>query len=370
MMKKILLTFAVGILLITGTTNAQTLHLINYCNTLDTIIGTQNDHDSTINEASLIASLIGYNIKFYEGVGENCSNERLSEVLNSLKCGKDDIILFYYSGHGGRSPKDKSEYPQMCLKYSGYEQNKWYPVHTVIEKLQQKSARFTLVLTDCCNTPGSLVTPKSVLADKTEPVELTEHEVGRYKKLFLESKGIVIATSSKKGQASGGSKEIGGLFTYVFWKIALPSAISGEIPATWNDILSLTSEILKIKQEPVFEIHLQPAAIPTQTMPQQNVTAVDEAFAKELSALLDKSKSMDWRMEQADYLAGKYFTADAKVATVARNGSTIIEYESAREFLRRIASSSFIKQVNIVKELADNQGKRTYLKVQEIRIKK
>ena len=105
-------------------------------------------------------------------------------------------------------------------------------------------------------------------------------------------------------------------------------------------------------------------------MPQQNVTTVDEAFAKELSALLDKSKSMDWRMDQADYLAGKYFTADAKVATVARNGSTIIEYESAREFLRRIASSSFIKQVNIVKELADNQGKRTYLKVQEIRIKK
>ena len=86
-----------------------------------------------------------------------------------------------------------------------------------------------------------------------------------------------------------------------------------------------------------------------------------------MAMLLDVSHSEDWRLNQANNLANKYFTSDAKVATVGRNGSTIIEYESARDFLRRIAVSKLISKMNVIKEMTDSSGKRTYIKVQEIR---
>lgn len=370
-MKKHIIIFAALALLSSSILSAQTLHLINFCNTLlSEDFGIERDYDRIVNEASMVASLIGYNIDYYIGDGENCSNERLTEVLNTLNCGKDDIIIFYYSGHGGRSPKDQSEFPQMCLKYSPINQDKFVAVHTVVERLREKNARFTLVLTDCCNSTASGISVKSLLDDMTNAVELTDAEVGRYKKLFVESKGIVVATSSKKGQTSSGSPK-GGLFSRALLEVALPQAINGNIPATWADVLQQTSSVISSRQEPYWEISLQPATVATPTVePQQAITAVDNSFAKELSDLLDKSRSVDWRLEQADWLAKKYFADDAKVATVGRNGSTVIEYELARDFLRRIASSTFVKQVNIIKESTNQQGKRNYLKVQEIRIKK
>lgn len=370
-MKKHIVIFAVLAVLAGGVASAQTLHLVNFCNTLlPEDFGIERDYDRLVSEASLVASLIGYDIDYYIGEGENCSKERLMGALDDLKCGKDDIIIFYYSGHGGRARNDQSEFPQMCLKYSPVDQDKFVAVHTVVEKLQAKNARFTLVLTDCCNSSSSGISVKSLLDDMTGAVELTEAEVARYKKLFLESKGIVVATSSKKGQTSGGGRK-GGVFTCALWEYAIPQAINGTIPATWNDVLALTSTAIGSRQQPYWEIRLQPvvAAAPA-PVAQPTVTSVDNAFAADLSALLDKTRSVDWRMEQADWLAKRYFSDNAKVATVGRNGTTVIDYESARDFLRRIASSSFVKQVNIIKESTDRQGKRNYIKVQEIRIKK
>ena len=219
------------------------------------------------------------------------------------------------------------------------------------------------------------------LSEKYTPMEKN------YKKLFLESRGLVVATSSKKGQVSypvlqqrGNRKDKkGGAFSFALFEFAMEKALQGHIEASWQSVLKETAMTMKNvfpmpvqEQEPYYELNVQSAAAASAapaTQP-QSVAAADNALASELSTLLDKSHSLDWRLEQAEYLAKKHFSADAKVATVARNGSTIVEYESALDFLRRIASSAFVKQVNIIKAMTDPQGKHTYMKVQEIRLKK
>ena len=212
-MKKVLLLAFVTILFMIGNASAQTVHVINFCNTLDPNIGCEVDYSRTKQEAGLIAAYLNYGIRFYNGEGNNCSKENLMNTLNSLKCNKNDIVLFYYSGHGTRSKQDNSEFPQMCLKYnSAYDEDKFVPVHTVIEKLQAKGARFTLVMTDCCNNPVSGVSPKSLMSKDGGSMVDSDVVARNYRKLFLESQGMVVLTGCKKGQCSLGGKNWGARF--------------------------------------------------------------------------------------------------------------------------------------------------------------
>lgn len=369
-MKKALLLVFVAVFFVIGNAAAQTLHVINFCNTLDPNIGCEVDYPRTKQEAGLIAAYLNYGIRYYDGVGENCSNENLMNTLNSLRCKKDDIILFYYSGHGTRSPQDKSEFPQMCLKYHGYDQDKFVAVHTVVEKLQAKGARFTLVLTDCCNNVVPGVSSKSMMSKDGGVIVYNEAVARNYRKLFLEKKGTVVVTSSKKGQTSGGNKIIGGRFSYHFFGSGLYSACNGQIAATWDKVLERVSSKLTGLQEPYYEINLKPVSTSpssTPTPPPTPVIAAEPTFADELGTLLDGSHSEDWLNNQVNYLANKYFTSDSKVVTVGRNGTTILEHESARLFLRRIAGSEKISKINVVNEKTDSTGKHSYIKVQEIR---
>lgn len=370
-MKKVLLQAFVVFFFIIGNASAQTLHVINFCNTLDPNIGCEIDYPRTKQEAGLIAAYLNYGIKYYDGVGQNCSKENLMNVLNSLKCNKDDIILFYYSGHGTRSSQDTSEFPQMCLKYD-YDESKFVAVHTVIEKLQAKGARFTLVMTDCCNNAIPGVSAKSLMSKNGGPIVYDEAVARNYRKLFLEKKGIVAVTSSKKGQTSGGGKTHGGLFSYAFFEIGLYAACTGVVPATWENVLGMVTTALQGHQEPYYEIKLKqvsttPSSTPAPAPAPTPVIAAEPTFASDLATLLDGSHSEEWLNERVNYLANKYFTSDSKVITVGRNGSSILEHESARLFLRRIASSGKISKINIINEKTDSSGKHSYIKVQEIR---
>ena len=264
-MKKGLLLVFVAILFMIDSASAQTIHVINFCNTLDPDIGCEVDYERTKQEAGLIAAYLNYSIRFYNGEGNACSKENLMNTLNSLKCNKNDIVLFYYSGHGTRSHQDTSEFPQMCLKYnSAYDEGKFVSLQTVIDKLQTKEARFTLVMADCCNNPVSGVSPKSLMSKDGSSLVYNEAVARNYRKLFLEPQGMVILTGCKKGQYSLGGKKWGGLLSDQFFGNGLYSAAKGDIPATWNSVLQNTYELVKnlaksanSVQEPYYEIRLK-----------------------------------------------------------------------------------------------------------------
>lgn len=387
-----ILVAAAAVLFAVVNLHAQKLHVINYCNTLDTSIGTQADLERIIKHSMEIAGALKYEFNYTEGVDEECSREKLMADLNNLQCGKEDIVLFYYSGHGMRSDKDKSPFPQMCLKYEGYEQEKWVPVHTVVEKLRSKGARLTLVITDCCNSIDSYVTAKSKSPMSKDEGTIDSKVVENIKKLFLGQKGVVVATSSKAGQPSAGSSKSGGFFSSVLFEYSLYKASIGKLPTTWQDVLSDVNRVFnanpvryanedgttyEVVQEPYFEVAVTATNEPAQQTPVATATntasettatviSVDSKFATELSRILNNRLPRIERRNLADELARRYFSADAKVATVGRNGTTIVEYETAYDWLQRLASSKRIQSVNIIHDGKNDRGLRNYIKVQEI----
>lgn len=362
-----------------GLLSSQTMHVINYGNTIDPKIGTsvKVDYERLNAEASFAASAINYRTAIYDGTGENCSRERLLSVLSSLSCAPDDIILFYYSGHGMRSDKDKNPFPQMCLKYEAYEQDKWIPVHQVVDALSNKGARLVIVLTDCCNSIASWVSAKAPIETATKAAVDDSKVSAIYRKLFLENKGVIVATSSSIDQTSGCNNDLGGFFSWALFDCALYSAGLGNVqPVTWNNIFEATGKVLKsggATQVPYYEVKLNtPSATPQpQPQPQQpattTVVSTDNQFSQDFSSLFANGLTKESRLKIADAIADKYFTVDAKVATVGRNRTTVIDYEDVRDFLHRIALSTFIKQINVIQENKVADGRRNYIKIQEIR---
>ena len=64
-------------------------------------------------------------------------------------------------------------------------------------------------------------------------------------------------------------------------------------------------------------------------------------------------------------ILSKYFTGEAKVVTVGRNGTSRVAYEDAEDFLRRLALSNSISQVNLLE--GDKNGKNSFIMVHEVR---
>lgn len=95
-------------------------------------------------EVSTIASATGMKLNKHFFSGENCSKAQLIKVLDGLNTNNDDVIIFYYSGHGTRSLNDRSEYPQMCL--GSRRESEFFPLESVLNKLKAQNARLKIVL--------------------------------------------------------------------------------------------------------------------------------------------------------------------------------------------------------------------------------
>ena len=90
------------LLCLANPTHGQTLHTIIFANTNDPQIGKSvvYDYNSLSVEVNTIAAATGMKLKRYFYKDEYCNNKNLRNVLNQLSTNKDDVILFYYSGHG------------------------------------------------------------------------------------------------------------------------------------------------------------------------------------------------------------------------------------------------------------------------------
>jgi Caspase domain len=136
-----------------------------------------------------------------------------SNVFNNLSCSANDVIWYYYSGHG-------QNYDTWPRSAGGNVNETW--VHN---QLKAKGARLTITLFDCCNWQEPEVpAPKSI-----------RRKSQFYKFLFLESKGDIKIASCESTQFSFGSDATGSLFTNTFvdqlrsysnWKEVLDKAKS------------------------------------------------------------------------------------------------------------------------------------------------
>lgn len=193
-----------------------TLHLIFAADTKDRSIGpsTAQDMDEVTNTFTKISRELGIDIQVYRLLDNEFSKEELQNRLDALQVGSNDILVYYYSGHGYNDVSRTSQFPTMALDGPDY------GLEDVYNQIKAKNARLNLIIGDLCNSlpqTRTAVGEREVLPFKSGYLFDTE----KLSKMFIESKGIILSTSSQKGEYSfcmnnsDGSLG-GGHFTYAF----------------------------------------------------------------------------------------------------------------------------------------------------------
>lgn len=233
--------------------DAADLHAIIVADTNDSTIGnsTEIDFENMRNEMRRISLYTGLNLKETTIRGKETFPKKVIAKINNLKINKNDVVIFYFSGHGYRTDsKEESPWPYLYFSQA----NKGIDYDLIGKKLEAYHPRLLIVFADACN---------SLISDDDAPPLVKETMMGpvsrellksNYRKLFMDVEGVIMVTSSKAGESSWGTPE-GGLFTLAFLHNLGKSVKSSSEPS-WYLILDKASIQVKKHQHPDFRIHL------------------------------------------------------------------------------------------------------------------
>jgi hypothetical protein len=145
--------------------------------------------------------------------GKRVTRENILRYYRDLKTGPDEVLLFFYSGHGRIDPKlGQCLEPQMG-------KTPLVPRGDVRKAMEGKGAGLVILLTDCCSTR---IAAKPGVATRQTITDVKLHPVLR--SLFFLHRGTVDVTAAEDGTGSWGDDEHGGVFT-----CALVSLLEGDL---------------------------------------------------------------------------------------------------------------------------------------------
>ena len=351
-------------------TNAQTLHTIVFCNTIDQSIGRSMTIEflNMKNQVRTWAGLIEYDEDHHELDGVNCTRANLKAVIDEMDVEPDDVILTFYGGHGSHAENDSDPWPQYLMN-SGFEnQGNWVPMASLQKWIEAKNARLSIIISNCCNVVQKSTTKKPLWAMGGDYTRLDGVNSQNYKKLFA-AKGLVMATSSKVPEPSWCGIPQGGLYTCDFIQ-AMNLMGNGTVAPDWNSVLRKAYDLCAArdivdkdgqhhKQHPYQKFYPSGGSVPPPNTPRPRVDS--DPLGQALLDIVNKEKEQSVRLSMIPSIISRYFGSFNKVMTVGTDMETAVDYENPADFLRRICLSPYIKQVNIV----DRQG--GILTVHEVR---
>ncbi len=184
-------------------------------------------------------------------------NEAIDSWLKSRQPAREDIVVFYYSGHGFRYPADASEYPRMWLKTAQDKNPKTTNLRMeedIYDRIIKMGAGVNIILSDCCNTTDAgdnadfdnvIVPTRQRVAHKRKHPrdEGLNSEIDNADKLFIPAQSLsILATAAGKSEFAGGKSETGGFFTNYFLEALTECIYETKIEPTWENIFKYADE--------------------------------------------------------------------------------------------------------------------------------
>lgn len=236
---------------------SATFHVLILCDTDLWDIGhsVKIDQEKVSNEVEIIAKNL--NMVLQKKVFTNDEfNDSIFKYIDSLNVEDNDIVIFYFAGHGFHS-KDKSinePWPDLFLSKT----RSIIDYKDIIEALEEKKPKFLLTIADCCNNVIPINFPK--INKNHLALRLLSKEMDNYKNLFLNFSGKIFISSASLDEMAFCTTENGGLFTKFFLE-SLKNR--GTHSLNWEDLLSdtvvqLNQKLIKknLKQTPFFVIDI------------------------------------------------------------------------------------------------------------------
>lgn len=230
-MKKIIFLFA--ILLNCGHMHAANLHAIIVCDTKDESIGesVKKDYHLLEHHLQMISSMTLLKLQKKVFVGKQAKPANVLNAIKELNVGKNDVIFFYFSGHGFRFEEKEDELPYIHFG----EEDLGCDFLTITQELVDKEPRLLISLSDCCNSE----IPKW----DAPPIVKNKFLKRQYIKLFLESDGVLVGTAATQKEYAHCDRK-GGFFTHAFFKSLEREMRECERPS-WDTIISRSADQVK-----------------------------------------------------------------------------------------------------------------------------
>lgn len=223
-----------------GASRAAEVHFIVAADTLDESIGESVKIDArrVAFEMEKVEKYTSLKVRRRVIAGEQLTRDNVLNAVQSVQCSQEDVVFFYYSGHGFRLQNMGDRWPAISLRQQqGVETSRLYNI------LSSKNPRLLLVIADCCNNviPDGVINLSRAKPDLDSPAARSA-----YQSLFERSRGGIIASSSQPGQVSQGNNRDGGLFTVQFVS-SLQTWLSND-SATWSQIFRVACREIHLGQ--------------------------------------------------------------------------------------------------------------------------
>ncbi|RMG62229.1 MAG: hypothetical protein D6722_18695 [Bacteroidetes bacterium] len=192
----------------------------------DTVIGSDKDFLHLQALGQEVADATGLELVPYYYPQETLAAYVLIEAIRNLECGPDDVIWFYYSGHGVAA--DRKAGDAATFRLGSYN----FAIDRVHHELLSRQPGLLLTFYDCCaySTQRPFAMRMAPMRGRAE----------NYRRLFLETRGDLMVQSSSD-QYAYGDPRIGGLFTYALRR-SMNYHLSGpESACSWPRILGMAS---------------------------------------------------------------------------------------------------------------------------------
>ena len=259
-MKKAFLILACMLLVFAA--DAQTIHWIIFADTQDPNNGSEVRNSMNVYTTQFIDRMNdaiiakGYLPRQKTYSGSDFTEAKCKNVIKNLSCSKDDIVVFYYLGHGGRAQMGKDEmasynqkypWPDLAFNKAGTNESiNGLTLNAIHNDLKQKGARLTVTIGMCCNAHSSQY-KKHGMSTQSRRYKIVSKKFAKKvgQQLFLKSKGDVLVASAQPGQFSYGGSYGGqdvDCFTAALCEITDSYANNerGE-NVTWNSFLNEVS---------------------------------------------------------------------------------------------------------------------------------
>lgn len=386
MLKKLIIMLAI---VLPTLVNAQTIHWLTFIDTTDKNVGQIDKngrevlYNHFVNVVNAALTEKGYKTNIQDIYGTTLTPQKCKEIISNVNCSPNDIVVFYYIGHGTHGTVGGDVWPMMFMAQDN--PNYLVPLKWVHDQLKSKGAKLTATIGMCCNVyQGINRTSTPSFGVNYGNTFLTDTEKNAIQQMFLGNKGDFLLSSASPGQSSvGGNTPLGpmDLFTCVLVKNFEDSASEGSLEwnTLFNDVKAVVNEVTEGQQTPIFVANLskastapapKPASAPVVVTPPAPTPASASTnqdwmnrVGVALDNLIDVRQTESARIAQASELE-KIFTSNAVVKVMGQDGNIVVDKSSADDFIGRLATSRILLKVTPVNVVV-NGNKISELKVKE-----
>lgn len=225
--------------LLANIASAKTIYLLVFTDENDQAIGT-----SCIQTHKYFSNTFVPDLKRYTGLtvvekyynGGRFTVADLNDALSSLNTNSNDVIIFYYAGHGYN--RGYNDYPTLTLGVGGSIVQRSKDLLDVYNKLRNKPHQLLLCIAEACNAVHHV----NGIADQII-TSFPSHVFSEthFRELFNNATGDYMVSSSIKGQKSYSSEGSPGMFTCGFREAFNEVVETSYIgTATWSAVFTKT----------------------------------------------------------------------------------------------------------------------------------